>query len=153
MSSNPLLVPLSSLPSLPPVGAPVRFGESSGLWLWIGADAYRPGVVAVPVSDMHDGCHAHDIGCMSLDLRPPDPPGSRVDGLDVARQLLAPGCSGSFEIRGARAPDLTGTILVLAQGTALVRWWPIPSSCRVTLDTPDAIRLAVAAVLRARGGR
>lgn len=152
MTTDPLLIPLAILPPLP-VGAPLvdvehdadpprgclLCGYSEGGYLRIAYYGARPWSGA--------GCEpAH----YALDLRPPDPPGSRVDGLDVGLRLLGwkPGMVATLVgarhwiALGARIWTPTETMGAGAERP------PVPALASIDPADPLALRLAVAEVLR-----
>jgi hypothetical protein len=99
MSANPrLLVPLNLLPAVrwtltTPVGWPIMYGERSGLLLYycgrLGR-GYGRDHACVYLGFVRGVRALEDVAFddLALDLSPPDPPLSRVDGLDVAYALL-----------------------------------------------------------------
>jgi hypothetical protein len=130
-----LLVPLSCLPGPVPVGAPLCTADGLRVVPLVPPGrlyAYRDD--GQPVSVPADAR-------LFLDLGPPVPPLSRVDGMDVGLRLL-----------GLSPEDPDWTLLDLDHLEA------VPQNVKefvASLDPADplALRLAVAAVLRAGGGR
>jgi hypothetical protein len=123
-----LLVPLSALPGPVPVGAPLvvewATGPSPAVLLRDGGGEQVCVAVEIGVGWQADPPKPPRRLCW-LDLAPPDPPLSRVDGLDVARAILC---------------------------------HDLPQAAALTLisdddEQPMALRLAVAAILRAGGAR
>jgi len=89
-----------------------------------------------------------------LDLRPPDPPGSRVDGLDVGLRILGWEPGDELPV----VPTATSGVMLYVGGL----WYSargsdiataVPALAAIDPADPLALRLAVAAVLRGRGGR
>ena len=86
MTDPTLTIPLAECPPLP-WGCPVvvttdLHGSEHGLCLGVEADS------RVMVLLQCGAIERHDVVRVTLDLSPPDPPGGRVDGLDVALRTL-----------------------------------------------------------------
>jgi hypothetical protein len=157
MNNEKLLVPLSSLPGPVPVGAPLVDTDAvpprrATLTRYEDHHGERPrlGVTYLDrrlCSDAGHPCaHADAVhpAHFALDLSPPDPPLSRVDGLDVGLRML-----GGEPGRGAsvmRWPEYDA-LLLHHDGYSSEHRLP----CGINPDDPMARRLAVAAVLRAGG--
>jgi hypothetical protein len=161
MTDPRLLVPLSALPGPVPVG----------VWLW---DSYAQrhaivtgsspeGLLLVYADTLVVVGRADDDVALWLDLSPPDPPLSHVDGLDVGLRMLGwePGCSAAAIRHTAGGVNL----YVGRRSHGDVRQWcatevigggydtPVPDLANIDPADPLALRLAVAAVLRAGGAR
>lgn len=162
-----LLVPLSCLPSVP-VGAPLRHSTGCGyvalphlmddpetIWCigpWVSG---RPGLP-----------ERRQRANLSIDLTPPDPPGSRVDGLDVGLRLL--GWEAGEDVAAFLRPQGSAPgrlVLLLAHAVGQPRVWlaeawascpgavVVPTLADIDSDDPLALRLAVSHVLQAGGAR
>jgi hypothetical protein len=152
-----LLVPLSALPGPVPVGAPLvvewATGPSPAVLLRDGGGEQVCVAVEIGVGWQSDPPKPPRRLCW-LDLSPPDPPLSRVDGLDVGLRMLG---IGTGEI--AWVERLTGGSMWLHVGpvkhghdTFWCKSRPVAMADTDPTD-PLALRLAVAAILRAGGAR
>ena len=158
--TDPLLIPLSCLPSLPPMGAPITNPRTKQRFVLVFSTEADGVVGALDVRASSGGpCWlGMDAADWCLDLRPPDPPGSRADGLDVGLRML-----------GFRVESTTLNLCAAMQGGVRLligsrAWWPVlhdvpgdvcvPALADIDPADPQAaLRLAVVAVLRGGGGR
>jgi hypothetical protein len=84
-----------------------------------------------------------------LDLTPPDPPLSRVDGLDVGLRVLVDGGTHAIAVV-LRDPNYEPCLIV---GERTWRAKDYPALAGIDPASPTALREAVVAVLRAGGAR
>ena len=150
-----LLVPLSDLPGPVPVGAPLvvewATGPSPAVLLRDGGDQVCV-AVEIGVGWQADPPKPPRRLCW-LDLAPPDPPLSRVDGLDAGLRCLGwggPGCIARFrcdlEIEWR---DPVGSLWREWTADPEAHGTLCPALADIDPTDPMALRLAVAAILRA----
>ena len=150
-----LTVSLSLLPSIP-VASPLVYqwpgGERRGLFLGY---FRRETIIHGTDVELHRARRSVSIPDAALDLSPPYPPGSHVDGLDVGLRLL--GWLPGQHIRisdspvGGIALQWDGTIYDADEVHGLDD--AILALADIDPNHPHALRQAVCEVLRAKGAK
>ncbi len=150
MTTDPrLLVQLSLLPSCP-MGAPIRVEGMEACYFAVGPMSESSVLVALE-NDADHPPRRCILRCAYLDLTPPEPPLSRIDGLDVGLTLLgwvsgdptsvSTAMHGGVDLR--IGDDDTGQVLQWKNEN-------VPALRHIQIADPLVFRLAVAAVLQAR---